>query len=169
MHNFRIYCYFNEFNSLKYIKQENKVINMLNQKETEILSILRQNSRTSLANISRKTNIPISTVFDIIRKQEKNHIQKYTSLLNFPKLGYHVRVNFAVKVMKENEKNLFEFIEKETRINNVQKISSGFYIDAVFTSMKEFSEFSEKLDTFNLKEKKEIHIIEELKKEAFMT
>lgn len=141
---------------------------MLNEKELAILSILRQNSRTSLADISRKTNIPISTVFDIIRKQENTHIKRYTSLLNFPKLGYHVRVNFAVKIGKEKEKNFFEFLQQEKRINNIQKISSGYYIDAVFTSMKEFSEFSEQLDNYEPKGKKEIHIIEELKKEMFM-
>jgi DNA-binding Lrp family transcriptional regulator len=56
---------------------------MLKEKDLILIKHLRQNSRKSLANISRETNIPISTLFDRLNELEKTVKKIMLALLIF--------------------------------------------------------------------------------------
>ena len=57
-------------------------------KDLLIISCLRENSRNNLTNISKMTGIPISTIFDWLKKYEGSIIKKHTALLSFsPQAG----------------------------------------------------------------------------------
>jgi len=139
-------------------------------KDFRILSNLRMNARETLANISKNTGMPISTVYDKIKRFEKDIVQKYTLLVNFNKIGYEVRVNFLLKADKQKKNELREHLKDNPKVNSVVAINNGydFLIDAVFRNMLELQEFNEELERFSIKEKKEFFIIEEIKREAFL-
>src|SRR3989344_2795670 len=139
---------------------------MLKEKDLIILSHLRNNARKSLALISRETEIPVSTLFCKIRKLENNVITKHTSIIDFNKLGYPIRVNFAVK--SRDKKKLKEFLLNHKNINSIHRISNyDFFIDVLFRNMNELREFEEELDRYAEKIER-FHIVEELKSENFL-
>ena len=70
-----------------------------------ILNELRKNARVSLLEVAKKTNIPLSTVYDKVRNYEGEIIKKHTSIIDFQNLGYHARRIIALKVKKENKEN----------------------------------------------------------------
>ncbi len=141
---------------------------MLKEKDIEIIKHLRKNGRISLADISRNTGTPISTVFDKLNKFENTIINKHTTLLNFPALGYALKVNFLVKC-KDRDK-VKEFLAKNKNVNTLYRVNNGsdFFIEAIFKDMNEMEEFSEALEDLGLYKNEKYHIIEELKKEDFM-
>jgi len=51
------------------------------------------------------------------------------------------------------------------RLNN----DFDFFVEAVFKDMKGLEEFSESLEKFKIKKKKEFFVIEDLKREDFFT
>ena len=143
---------------------------MLAEKELVLISHLRQNARKNLTSISRETGMPVSTIFDKLRKYEGSLITKHTALLDFGKLGFEVKVHIAVKVPKGNREALREYLMKEPAINSVYRINNGydFMIEAFFRNIKEVHDFVEGMERFNVKNPEEYYVLEEIKKEAFL-
>ena len=144
---------------------------MLTKKDLLILTHLRADSRKSLAMISRETNIPISTIFDKVNKLGKNTISKYSPLLDFQKLGFGIRINFALKANDKKKQDLNDFLLENKNVNSMLRLNNDFdfFIETVFRDMKGLEEFSESLEPFKIKKKKKFFIIEDLKKEEFLT
>jgi len=140
---------------------------MLKEKELILLTHLRKNSRKSLAKISKESSIPISTLFDTLKRLESSIVLKHTSLIDFSKLGYSFRVNFALS--SKNKHELREFLMQSYNVNTLSSLINGydFYVECVFRDLKEMTEFKEKLEKFGLKDIKENFIVEEIKKEGF--
>jgi len=70
---------------------------MLTETDLIILSFMRQNARSSVSKIASETGIATTTVFNRLRMlEDRKIITKYTTLLDYSMLDYHVRVNFAV-------------------------------------------------------------------------
>ncbi len=141
---------------------------MATEKERLLLQHLRQNSRKSLTKISRETGIPVSTLFDILKRLETRFIQKHVSLIDFSKLGYGLRINFAMSAKKK--KQLKEFLMNHPNINSLFSSINGqdFYAECVFRSLKEFTEFKSGLEQFEMENVQETFVVEELKREGFI-
>ena len=75
-------------------------------KTLQFLSCLRDNSREKLTEISKKTHIPISTLFDMLKEMQGNIITKHTVLLNFHGLGYQAHAQVFLKVDKIHKEEL---------------------------------------------------------------
>jgi DNA-binding Lrp family transcriptional regulator len=146
------------------------MIKMTSKKDLLIITNLRNNARMPLTKMSKNTHIPVSTIFD--RLKVNDIIVKHTSLIDFAKLGYKVRAQIAFKVDIEDKEALREFFMKSEVCNSVLKINNGydFMIEGVFREIKEMEDFLENLDQkFRIIEKTTFYIIEDLKKEAFMS
>ena len=144
----------------------------LNKKDMQIIAHLRQDARMSLTTMSRKTTIPVSTIFDRLKVCEEGLIQKHTSLLNFAKLGFDARANITLKVGKEKREELKQFLMKNENVNSVYKINNGFdfLVEGVFKSIKDLEVFLELLEErFGVTEKSVYYIIEDIKREGFMS
>ena len=141
---------------------------MLKEKEEILLKHLRQNSRKSLAQISKETSIPVSTLFDSLKRLESNVILKHVSLLDFLKIGYGLKINFAVSSKQKQE--LKEFLMQNHNVNSLSSLVNGhdFYAECLFKDLKERTEFKEKLEKFDITTLEETFIIEEIKKENFV-
>ena len=139
---------------------------MLRKKQILVLSELRSNSRQSIAGIAKKLNMPSSTVHDIY-KELKPCIAKNTSLINFEKLGYSLRVDFIFRI--SNNKIIDNFLIKNKNINSLSRINNRHTIlaECFFKNIKDAYEFKENLQEMGVRHVEIRYIIDEIKKETF--
>src|SRR3989338_6278753 len=145
---------------------------MMNKKEMLILANLRNNARETLTTMSRKTSIPVSTIFEKLKTYESGVIKKYTSLIDFTKLGYNTRATIFIKVSKDYRDKLREHLLLDKSLNTVYKINNGydFMLEGIFKEIRDVESFLEKLENdFGVVDKSVYYIIDEIKKEDFLS
>ncbi len=143
----------------------------MKQKDLIFLSYLRKNARETLTTISRKTNIPISTLYDRLKLQEKELISKHTTLIDFSKLGYQCRANIILKVNIEDREAVKKYLMCQQQVNSLFRINNGydFMIEGIFRHVKDMEEFMEIFEKkFKVIDRKVYYIIEDLKRETFL-
>ncbi len=130
----------------------------------KIIEALRENSRLSIAEISRRTKLSVSTVKANIHKLKREEIIKsYKALINFQESNL-IDCIFLMKCDNEelSELKFRRFINNITRISNYYNL----LVEAVFNGIKEYSEFKTELEEKNI-EFESFFIISELKRESF--
>ncbi len=113
-----------------------------------ILRELLLDSRKSIRRISRKIGIPSSTIYDRIKKLEKNRvIRKYTIVLDEKKLGYTVKALILINVDGKKIREVEEEIARNPNVQVVLDITGEFDIAviAVFRSIEELDKFVKSL------------------------
>ncbi|HIH37645.1 TPA: Lrp/AsnC family transcriptional regulator [Candidatus Woesearchaeota archaeon] len=145
---------------------------MISKKDLRIIALLRENARISLTEISKATNIPISTIFDRLKQSRGSSITRFTTLLNFSHLGYMVRVSMTIKVDRGQKDAVQHFLSSNQSVNSVYKINNGydFMIEGIFQQIRDVDVFTEELERrFAITDIKSYFIIDDIKKEAFLT
>ncbi len=139
----------------------------MKRKEIDILNELRKNSRKSLTEISCNTQVPMSSVFKIVKSLKKNIIKRYVSLLNFRKLGYNISISLALK--SKNKQELQNFLIKCNNVNSFFRIAQDydFFVEGIFDSMLGFETFLESIGNL-IQKKKVYYIIDTIKEEGFV-
>ncbi len=147
------------------------MINGVSQKELIIMSLLRQNSRETLTKMSRKTQIPVSTIYDKIKSNEKSIIKKHTCIIDFSKLGFNTRASISLKVNKSKRDKLKIHLIRHPNVNTIYKINNGFdyWIECIFRHIRELEDFLEDLEAEFAIKKQVFYIIDDIKREAFMS
>lgn len=144
----------------------------LDQTDLKILSQLRMNARETLTKICKKTRIPISTIFDRLKRlEELNVIKRHTSLFDMKKLGIHVRVLLLIKVKEDQKNELESYLTKNPFVNNLFRTNGeiSFAVEHLFRDMKGLESFSKNVrKRFKGIEFSVHHILEDLKKEDFL-
>ena len=143
---------------------------MLKKKDLVLTAYLRQNSRASLTILSRKTGVPVSTIFD--RLKTNKIIVKNTALLDFSKMGYGARATILLRAKKNEKQKLKEFLMASFNVNSLYKVNNGFdfMFECIFKDIKELEEFVDTIDeNFSVRSKEIHYIIDEIKKEAFLS
>ncbi|MBD3309825.1 winged helix-turn-helix transcriptional regulator [Candidatus Woesearchaeota archaeon] len=144
----------------------------MNKKDLLIISYLRRNARITLTNISKKTSIAVSTIYDKIKDFEQSLITKHTAILNFNRLGFTTRAIITLSVDKNSREEASQYLRKNGAINTVYKINNGydFMVEGVFRSIKEAEDLLENMDSrFRIKKRQVYYIIDDIKKEEFMS
>jgi len=144
---------------------------MIKSSDLKLIAYLRKNSRQTLTEISKRTRIPISTLYDKLKVHEHSVILKHTTLLDFARLGFNCRANILVKASKEERDKLGSYLKAHPAVNNLYKINNGYdyLVEGIFTHVKELEDFMEELEkTFALEEKRTHYVIEDLKREEFV-
>lgn len=144
---------------------------MIKNSDLKLISYLRRNARQTLTEISKKTRIPISTLYDKLKLHERSVILKHTTLLDFSKLGFNCKANILLKAGREERDKLGSYLKAHPAINNLYKINNGydFLAEGVFTHVKELEDFMDALEkAFPLEERKTHYVIEDLKREEFL-
>ena len=78
----------------------------LDDKDMDIMGLLKKNAKSTTQQISRELNIPITTVHNRIKKLESEGIiSKYTVVLNQKKLGKTISARLAIRVTKLADQN----------------------------------------------------------------
>ena len=141
----------------------------MNKKELLVITHLRQNARETLTRLSKKTGIPVSTIFDQLKRTDV--INKHTCLLNFSNLGFNTRANIMLKVNREDRERVKDYLVKDNNINTVYKTNNGFdfMMEGIFKHIKDLEDFMETLEeNFPIKSKQVFYIIDDIKREEFM-
>ena len=118
----------------------------MNKNELLIITHLRQNARETLTKLSRKTGVPVSTIFDQLKRTDV--INKHTCLLNFNKLGFNTRANIMLRVNREDRELVKDYLVKNSNINSVYKTNNGFdfMVEGIFKHIKDMEDFMEILE-----------------------
>lgn len=144
----------------------------MKKKDLMLLANLRANARATLTSISKKVQMPISTIFDRLKSHQDGVIKKHTTLVDFSKLGYKTRAHLTVKVNKSDREKLRSYLGKHFNVNTVYKINNGydFLAEVIFKELKQMEDFVEELEEkFKIRGKNIFYIIEDIKRENFLS
>ncbi len=144
----------------------------MKNKDLKIISYLRQNARMPLTKMSKKTQIPVSTIFDRLRTNEDDLIQKHTCLLDFKQLGFDIWANVSLQVDVADRNNLREYLLRSKNVNSVYKVSGNydFLLECVFKNMRDLDGFIDDIEEkYLIKEKDTFFLVEDIKRESFMS
>ena len=144
---------------------------MLKRKDLLILSYLRNNARQRLTSISRRTHIPVTTIYDNVRRYEKRFIAKHASLIDFKKLGFNAKTKLAVKV-NGSKAELLTYLQDHPNVNSLYRTGSDYDVlaELVFRELRDVDEFMETLKKrFEVEKSLVLPITEDLKREEFMS
>jgi len=93
----------------------------LDDKDMDILRLLKKNAKSTTQEISRILNIPITTVHNRIKKLESSGIiEKYTVVLNQRKLGRKVSARLMIRVTKLADQ--FKICNEVLNLEAVEKV-----------------------------------------------
>jgi len=144
----------------------------LDQADLKLLGHLRTNARETLTRISQETQIPVSSIFDRLKRLEKmNVIKRYTSLLDLNKIGIHVRVLLLVKPYKSSRENLEDWLMEKRPVNWLIRINGEWKLAAecLFPNIKNLESFIEDFrKSFKGVGYTVYYILEDLKSESFL-
>ncbi|MBT7903190.1 Lrp/AsnC family transcriptional regulator [Candidatus Woesearchaeota archaeon] len=141
----------------------------MDSKNIKLLTQLRVDSRQKLTVISKKTNIPISTLFDSLKFLKHQIISHSTILLNFSELGFDVKAQIFIKCDPIFRNRLRSHLLLHKSVNNLFKINNGwdFIAETVHRNVRELDYFIESLDVFNIANTEIHYILEDIKREGF--
>jgi len=93
----------------------------LDDKDMDILGLLKKNAKSTTQQISRELNIPITTVHNRIKKLEaEGIISKYTIILNHKKLGKTISARLMIRVTKLADQ--FKICNEVLNLEAVEKV-----------------------------------------------
>lgn len=145
---------------------------ILEKRDLCLIHQLRKNGRLGLTELSRLTNIPISTLHERLKVYAKSGlIRRYTTLLDFYLLGYSIRAFMFFVADKNTKETLRSYLATCPCVNTLTKINHGydFFVEAVFRTMQEVDAFRERVCQKYGAKHVEIHyVIEEIKEEGFL-
>lgn len=144
----------------------------MKKRDEQILTTLRADGRASLTSISKKTKVPISTVYERLKQMKGIEITKHCTLLNFKQLGYHGRAFVMLKCTPESRESIKNYLITHENVNTLFKINAGldFMLELIFLDIKAVEDFLDGLELkYPILQKQVHYIIDELSREQFMT
>ena len=117
---------------------------MIDQKDVEILTHLRNDARKKVTKIAKNVFLPTTTVYDRIRAHhKKGFVKRSVALLDFNKLGYPITALIAFKAANSSKRELETFLSTHSSINSMYRINLGydFFVESVFEDMAKLHEF----------------------------
>jgi len=144
---------------------------MVSVQDLLILSYLRQDSRVNLTAISKSTSVPVSTIFDKIKRYNTGLIKRSTVLIDFRKLGYNLKLTILLKVKPESRDSLRKFLESHFNVNSIYRVNNGFdfIIEGIFKNLIQVQDFEDALGQFDILSMQQYYILEEVKEEGFIS
>lgn len=115
---------------------------IMDEKDMKILEILKANSRTSIRDIAKVTDIRPSTVHNRIKKfKEDGVIERFTIITNDEKIGEGFVVFMLIS--GTSEKYLDSRFQRNPHIKEIYGITGEYdlLIKAKFKDMKDFNDF----------------------------
>ena len=142
----------------------------MKKKDYIIIKHLRDNARKSITDISKETQIPVSTIFKKLKDLDKSVVKKYVAVLNYELTGHHQWNVLFLKIPSNQKKEFEEFLSNHPNINNLYEIISDFNykLETVFKNIKEYTDFVELIkEKFEVSDFKDFNIIKDVKREGF--
>ena len=144
----------------------------VDQQDLKILNLLRKNARQTLTNMSRDAGIPISTIFDKLKRLEHiGVIKAHTSMLDMNKIGYRLHAFVFLKDDNNQKERLIKTLIENPKVNNITRVNENwnFLIEVFFREIIELEEFIETLENdFKSIEISVHYALEDIKREGFL-
>lgn len=134
----------------------------LEETDKKILNILIEDSRLSLRQIAKKANVSVATVMHHInRLEEEKIISKYTSKVDYEKLGYNIEVIIEIRISKGRLLDVEKKISVHPNVFAVYDITGAFdaAIFARFETTRQMDAFLKKIQTYEFVERTETKLI----------
>lgn len=120
---------------------------MLEEKDAQILGVLRRNAREKLTTISEQTGIPTSTVHERLRTLMKDGL-RMVSLLDYPRIHMPIQCWILLSTRKKEEAIMYlqetGFVNVLLIVNNLADIAC----ECVFSTFKQQHTVIEDLKRF---------------------
>lgn len=152
-----------------------KTIN-LDKKDRQILSLLNQDARQSIADISRELGVQRDTVYNRIdRMERKGLISRYRPIIQPEVLGYDLFAIVMLQITPTPSEQLSSFTEQLVALPHVTHANktAGSYDYVLYTAHQTMEQFNSTLDQIKsiqpgLVQKIEVvNILDELKTDDF--
>lgn len=145
---------------------------ILDQTDLKILGHLQKNARKTLTRMSKETRIPISSIYDRLKRLEGiNVIKRYTTLFDLKKIGIHCRVLLLIRVNENQKSELEAYLTGNPFVNSLARTNGeqNFVAECLFRDIKDLESFTESVrKRFKGIEFSVHHILEDLKRESFL-
>ena len=142
------------------------------RQDLKILNLLRKNARQTMTNMSRDAGVPISTVFDKLKRLEHiGVIKAYTSLLDMEKIGYGAQAFVLLKIDTDQKERLKKILIGNSQVNNLSRVNGNwnFLIEVFFRYIEDLEIFIDALrNDFKGIEISVHHALEDMKREGFL-
>ncbi|MDP6293208.1 MAG: Lrp/AsnC family transcriptional regulator [Candidatus Woesearchaeota archaeon] len=142
---------------------------MIRDQDRKTISWLRKDGRMSLTELSRRTRIPVSTLFDRM-KHHYPDVVRHSCLINFSKLGFDSRAYVLFKL--QDKDSFMQYLQKHHNVNTLFRVNNGWnvMVEFIFPTMHALEAFLERLDKrFSIEDKKVHYVLEEVMRERFFT
>ena len=145
---------------------------ILDQGDLKILRHLQKNARETLTRMSKETGIPISSIYDRLKRLEGiKVIKRYTALFDLKNIGIHCRVLLLIRVNQSQKSDLEAYFTGNPIVNNLARTNGkqNFVAECLFFDMKDLESFTDNISKrFKGIEFSVHHILEDLKRESFL-
>ena len=116
----------------------------LTEKDLEILNQLEKNCKQSLKTLSKKLRIPMTTIYEKIKKMEREGIiRAYTAIVNYDKLGFHFPALIELTVETEDQQKVAKKLIKHPNVFNIYGVTgtTDMIIFVRFKNREDLSNF----------------------------
>ena len=143
---------------------------MIDETDKQILNVLLDDSRLSYREIAKKVGVSVATVMHRVNRLKKEKIiKKYTTALDYEKLGYDVEITIHLKI---NKGKLIELENKIAKAKNVFAVydvtgKSDAIVIARFKNRRSMDNFLKHIQTYDFVERTETSLILNTIKEEY--
>ncbi|MCQ2010443.1 MAG: Lrp/AsnC family transcriptional regulator [Sporolactobacillus sp.] len=119
--------------------------------DRKILNRLQQNARVSIKALADECYISSPTISARIHQMEKQGIIKnYYTLIDYKKMGYHIKAYVNLKVEPSDKHEFYKYIEKIPNVLECDCVSGEFamLIKVIFESTELLDSFINELQRF---------------------
>jgi len=144
----------------------------LSKADLLMISCLRKDSRIKLTDLSRKTGMPVSTIYEKLKRFRASGLIRLTAIVDYRRLGFLTRVMIAVKVDRDIRESFSEYLVGSRNVNSILRVNNGFtfMVDGIFKDMNGAEDFIEDMEErFDIKKKMVFYVIDEVERERFFT
>ncbi|MBI5064969.1 Lrp/AsnC family transcriptional regulator [Candidatus Woesearchaeota archaeon] len=135
---------------------------MIDETDKKILNVLLDDSRLSYREIGKKVGVSVATVMHRVnRLEEEKVIKKYTTVLDYEKLGYDVEITIHMKIGKGKLIELENKIAKAKNVFAVYDVTgkSDAIVIARFKNRRSMDNFLKHIQTYDFVERTETSLI----------
>lgn len=134
----------------------------IDETDKKILNTLVDNSKYSLREIAKKVGVSTATVMHRLNRLEKEKIiNKYTTIVDYEKIGFDVEVLIEVRISKGKLFQVEKEIANHPNVFAVYDLTGGFdaAILARFKTRRQMDNFLKKIQTYDFVERTNTRLI----------
>ncbi len=125
-----------------------------------------------MTRMSRKTGIPVSTIFDKVRNYKKSFVERFTCLFKFGELGFKSHSFTVFSVNRDRRNELKKFLLASPSVNALYRINHkfDFLVDMIFKDIQELEDFFDIIDDeFAVRPKHIFYVVNDIGRELFLS